>query len=487
MSARDPVDLSQPAFDADAPGTEHIVLDNNSFPQEPEQETANTSLVVQLRTTALAELTAVDAGIAALHKKYADVVFAVDTAEGMEEAKAARIDIRDSRYKIAPIVKAKRAELKSIAALLDTEGERIAAALLEIETPIHEQIRAQEAIEEAAAAERKRLAEEATARIDAAIAGMRNAVTVAAGKKATEIANLLDEVGLVVITTEAFGKRAGEAMQVQLNVTDALAAMHDTAVATEAQLAELTRMKEEKAERDRVEAEAAAARAELEAKRIAAEAKAAADAAEAQRLANKAEADRVAAEQAKTQQAMAEITRVQGLVAQATSDGTVPFIEKTVAEVTAWQPGESSYGFLLQPALLAKDTTLAQLGTLLAKVQQDALDAAARAAAEADAAAAKKKADDEAAAAEQKRLADEREAQAERDAAEARERLKAKLALEKAERHAAQMLSALRGMDAALESLTDGDNELSCIPEGPERTDLVSAWDITRAVITAAT
>ena len=90
--------------------------------------TSKTALVA-LEKAALAELSVVDAGIAALRRKYRNKTYDVATAEGMDAARKARMDIRDRRFKVPHIVKDQKAAIKKVAEKVDSEGERIVAAL----------------------------------------------------------------------------------------------------------------------------------------------------------------------------------------------------------------------------------------------------------------------------------------------------------------------------------------------------------------------
>ena len=213
-----------------------------------------------------------------------------------------------------------------------------------------------------------------------------------------------------------------------------------------------------------------------------------------QRIANEEAAAAVLRTQKQMADAMEAITRIQGVPALAARGvPTIDSVRAALADVSLWEPVEAAYGFLFAPATLAKSTAIAQLqaleqkvreeelaaAALVAKAKQDADDAkAAEALADAEIATERKKQDDEAAA--------ERVAQAARDAAAARDKAAAAVALKKAQGVAVQLLTALQGINVALEALTDAESELSCIPEGPERHALEDAWFVGRAALLAA-
>lgn len=98
---------------------------------------------------ALTDINAVSAGIAELKTQYGGVVFEVGTTAGMDEAKAARLAIRNPRYEVERIRKAAKAPILALGKKLDTEAARIEAELLKIEGPIDQQIKAEEARKEA--------------------------------------------------------------------------------------------------------------------------------------------------------------------------------------------------------------------------------------------------------------------------------------------------------------------------------------------------
>lgn len=464
MTAREDV-----PFDTETPADETIVLDATTFPERVEPTTTAVA-IASVRSQALAPLSFVDQALADLTKTYKGATYAVSTTEGMEKAIAARRVLRETRLKVGPIVKTQKAELKLIASALETEGDRIIGVIEALETPIGKQIKDEEDRKAAAKIERERLEAEASKRTQAVIDSLRNALVTAVGKTAVEIKAAITEIDAIETSVAAFGDRAGEVMQTKMQTLDALDSMHAAAVVADRDRAELEALRASQAEKDRIAAEEKAAADKIEADRL-----------EADRLRNeKIAADALAAQQL-TITAMAEITRIQGLPGIAAREPSLVAIEAVLDEVSKWEPTAAAFGFLLEPAQLAKTTTIAQLNALALKTVQD--NAAALALAE-QAAADKRAAD-----AAQKLIDDKAEAdrlkQVEADAEAAKQRIAASLALKKAQEHAAELAAALRGMDAALESLTDGDNELSCIPEGPERSELLAAWDIGRAALFA--
>ena len=111
---------------------------------------------------ALTEYSKVDAGLAELRKTYGAVIYDVKTTAGMDAARKARLAVREPRYRVEEIRKSAKAPLLALGKQIDGEAKRITAALLEIETPIDEQIRAEEARRET---ERKAKEEAELARV----------------------------------------------------------------------------------------------------------------------------------------------------------------------------------------------------------------------------------------------------------------------------------------------------------------------------------
>lgn len=258
----------------------------------------------------------VKVGLAALKAKYANVVYAVTTAEGMAEAKAARAEIREPRYAVDKAAKAAKDPLNALKRDIDANAQGITDELLKLEVPIHEQIKAEEDRVAAEREAKKKAKAEAEAKVQKILDGLRDVAIKAVGMSAAEIDKARTELDAQELTPDDLGERTGEAQQLKMRSLETLDLLHTSAVAREAadaqaavERAELERMRAEQVERERAEREAreAAARKEQaerdEANRLAA-AKLAADRAAfeqeqaAARAALKAESDALAAKQA---------------------------------------------------------------------------------------------------------------------------------------------------------------------------------------------
>ena len=115
----------------------------------------------------LAKFSRVEAGLAALRQKHANVVYAVATTAGMEDAKAARAEIRAGRFAVEKLRKTAKTPLLAIGRRIDMEAMRITEEILEVEEPIDDQIKAEEA-RRLAEREAKRAAEVERLRLEAA-------------------------------------------------------------------------------------------------------------------------------------------------------------------------------------------------------------------------------------------------------------------------------------------------------------------------------
>jgi len=109
--------------------------------------TEGTDLVVAASAAVqdgIAEISAVRKGIEDLKTKYANAVFDVTVADGMEKAKAARREIREPRYAVERTRKDSKSKLAALGKSIDSEAANITAELLALEVPIDDQIKAEE-------------------------------------------------------------------------------------------------------------------------------------------------------------------------------------------------------------------------------------------------------------------------------------------------------------------------------------------------------
>jgi len=187
----------------------------------------------------------------------------------MDEAKKARQEVKGYRTALEN----KRKEIKAPALercrLIDDEAKTITAALLEIEEPIDQQIKAEEARKEAEKAAKAEAERQRVAAIRTQIDTIKNHAAFAVGKSADAILKILSGVEGFEIG-EDFQEFKPEAEQAKAETLDKIKALHEAQVQHEseqariaAERAELTRLRAEAEARER---EAAAARAEQERK-----------------------------------------------------------------------------------------------------------------------------------------------------------------------------------------------------------------------------
>lgn len=261
--------------------------------------------------TGIAEYNATAAALVELRSRLAGVAYDVSTGKGMDVARRDRAEVRDLRVALEK----KRVELKAPALersrLIDAEAKRITADLLELETPIDEQIKVEEQRKEkekqdriAAEFGRVQAIQEAIAEI-----GMRAMVT---HLPSVAIASRIEQMKAEALDPLVFQEMMEQAKAAQRSAIDKLeltlkAKQHEEAEVARlaAERLELEQLRAQAAEQKRKDEAAAVEARKAEDARVAAERTAArveqqrldAEAAEA-----RAEADRVAAAQRKAAQ-----------------------------------------------------------------------------------------------------------------------------------------------------------------------------------------
>lgn len=309
-----------------------------------------------IRATILAQFAAIEPKIVALVDRHRDVAFDVSTPKGLDEARAARHDLRENgRYLLNRTLDAKKKEVNDGKKLLESETERLVALIKPTEDDIDKQITAREAVLAAEKAERERLARERRERFETQIARIRAAVDHCAGISAERIAN-----GIRIVEDMAFGEDwaefAAPAAAAQAETLAKMRELHAKAVAAElaAAEAEERRVEQEriaqeqraeaarlKAEKDKLDAERAELERQLAELRAANQAKADAEA-RAAREAEQAQAD---ANTAHEQAAIAE--RAQAAVAEPVDETP----EKIAAPVPVPVPAPAPAVAVVAPAV----------------------------------------------------------------------------------------------------------------------------------------
>ena len=219
--------------------------------------------------TEIAEYSQTASALSDLRHRFLGVAFNVSTTKGMDEAKKARQEVKGYRTAL----EAKRKEIKAPALercrLIDDEAKTITAALLEIEEPIEQQIKAEEARKEAEKAAKAEAERQRVAAIRVQIETIKNHAAFAVGKSAEAILKILSGVEGFEIG-EDFQEFKPDAGQAKAETLDKLKALHAAQVEHEAEQARIAAERAElaklRAEAEAREREAAAARAEQERK-----------------------------------------------------------------------------------------------------------------------------------------------------------------------------------------------------------------------------
>lgn len=222
-------------------------------------------LPVSIKDAVLAQFAEAEATVVALAEKYRRVAFDVTTTKGMNEAKAARLELREKgRFAVQRAEKSVKADVNDLKRVMADEVERIVAIVLPVEEAIDQQIKAEEDRKAAAKAERDRIEAERIAAHQAGIAKIRGYLTRCQepGMTSARIGT-----GILLLEPVTFGPEWQEfAEQAMTAKTETLAAMRELhAKAVDSEAAAI------RAEVERIEREAELERRAAENARIAAE------------------------------------------------------------------------------------------------------------------------------------------------------------------------------------------------------------------------
>ena len=264
------------------------------------------AVMTSLKDAALARFSKTEADLKALAEKYRNVAFDVTTTKGMADAKAARLELRESgRYAVQRIRDATKAEANELKRVIEDKAEALIGLVKPAEDAIDAQITAEEqrkaaekaAKEAAEAAERERLAQIERQRVEAHEAGLakiRGYLTRCEGLESGRIA-----IGISMLDGWTFGDDWQEfkprAEETKAQTLAAMRALHE---ATKAREDEAARLEQQRIENERVAAENARIAADLKRQQD----ELAAAQAESARLEALAEANRAAAAKARTQE-----------------------------------------------------------------------------------------------------------------------------------------------------------------------------------------
>jgi hypothetical protein len=202
-------------------------------------------------STALAEFDKVSAGLTQLKQTYGGVLFDVEMPEGLAMAKAARAVPRQIRYDVENVRKSAKAPLLSLGKKLDSEAARIISAILEIETPIDQQIKTEEARKEREKQARELAERDRVCAINTRIGELRGAVPMVE-RYPMPAAQILEHIGDLerVQVDDSFAEFRQQAEDAKLATLSRLRQLHGDAVTREAEAAELAKLRAAQKERD---------------------------------------------------------------------------------------------------------------------------------------------------------------------------------------------------------------------------------------------
>lgn len=215
-----------------------------------------------LAVTPIEEYRPTEAALVELRSRFDAVVFDVSTKKGMEEAKKGRAELRDLRVSLEKTRKAIKEPALRRCQDIDSEARRITTALSALEDPIDAQIKAEEQRKEderRAAEQRER---ERVEGIRSRIAAFNDEVGKVVGQPSAVIRAKLDRLRSVQVTAEVFAEFLEDAQAAHDAAARAVSDHLERQLAHEAEQvkiaqerAELERLRAEAAERERAEAE----------------------------------------------------------------------------------------------------------------------------------------------------------------------------------------------------------------------------------------
>lgn len=214
------------------------------------------------------------AGLERLKERMKDVVYDVTTKPGMLSAKWDRRELVSLRTSL----EAKRKEIKAPALerckLIDEEAKRVTAEILALETPIDQQIKAEEARLEAIRLEREEKERQRIADIMSAIERIKMIPIQCAGMKSVDLQIEIDKLVAMPIGDDQFAEYRVLAKDAHTGAYQDLVDLLNVAVELEAEAAkieaerlaaEAAKLEAERLERERMQQEQARLEAEAEA------------------------------------------------------------------------------------------------------------------------------------------------------------------------------------------------------------------------------
>lgn len=185
----------------------------------------------------------VAAGLDELERRHADVVYPVHTPQGLAQARAARAEIREPRYKVQNLRAEVITSLEQASATVRERVDPMIERMKRIEAPVHQQIVQREAEIEEGREQRR----QANVAIQAEIDGMRGKAIAFVGVDVdlAQIRAAKSELEARVLDPELFGRRLAEAEAVRVETIGVLSTLLAREEAMVEQRAALRRQQEE--------------------------------------------------------------------------------------------------------------------------------------------------------------------------------------------------------------------------------------------------
>jgi hypothetical protein len=207
------------------------------------------SVAIDEKALQIAEYKPTAVALKKLADTYGGLVFEVTSTKGMNEAKAARKEVRGYRTALESKRKAIKAPALQRCRDIDSEAKTITAALRQLEDPIDEQIKAEEQRKEREKEEAERIERERVAKIRADIDFMKLSPGSLIGQPAAALKAAAQDLRMQAIGEDRFAEFTQEALGAKQQALQRLASMIEAADAQE-ELAEMKRQQAEAAQKE---------------------------------------------------------------------------------------------------------------------------------------------------------------------------------------------------------------------------------------------
>lgn len=245
------------------------MTETETQPAELAPVSADPSPLVLLEGT-FSEFERVSAGLLDMQRRFDGVVFDVQTTAGMNEAKKARAEVRAPRYAVQKVRDASKSHLNALKRNIEERADQIIDVIDSIESPIVQQIEAEEARRAAVKAEAERLARERGERIAAIRAAGVRAMQDVQRLTLADLQRMSDDVTAIEPSAEAFGDMATQAEAVRAFALQSIGQALVVRAGLDEAKAEQDRQRQaEREELERMRAELAQMRAQLAAANVA--------------------------------------------------------------------------------------------------------------------------------------------------------------------------------------------------------------------------